>query len=309
MAISFPFFTGPVVAPSPNVLQAGSYNVEPYLIFSAFQGAYDSDWTFQAQPTLLTFNPSVVAYIGLTSFMDLQVFPSFVYQKRSGVHDFGFNDLPIALDVQLYNSPPNTPVPSFKLVLMETFPTGRYNNLDPNKLATDSTGLGSYQTSIGLIFGQLHHLGSEHWLSYRLYSLYTIPSAVHVEGFNSYGGGFDTDGRVIPGQSLFLDLGLELALSTHVALALDATAQFWHRDHFSGNTGMAPSEVFTANPLRSTSSARVGAQSAAQFTLAPAIEYNWNEMWGIILGAWFTVAGRNTPQYVSGVFALNININ
>ena len=41
------------------------------------------------------------------------------------------------------------------------------------------------------------------------------------------------------------------------------------------------------------------APPAAQFSLAPAIEYNWSSDIGIIFGPWFTIAGRNAVQLVS----------
>ncbi len=45
--------------------------------------------------------------------------------------------------------------------------------------------------------------------------------------------------------------------------------------------------------------------TSAQFSIAPAIEYNWNANIGIIFGSWFTLAGKNSTQFTSGVFAFN----
>lgn len=36
------------------------------------------------------------------------------------------------------------------------------------------------------------------------------------------------------------------------------------------------------------------------------MEYNFNASVGIIAGVWFTVVGRNSPDFISAVMALNI---
>ena len=48
------------------------------------------------------------------------------------------------------------------------------------------------------------------------------------------------------------------------------------------------------------------APSSEQISMAPALEYNFNANVGIIGGAWFSVAGRNSTQFISWVLALNI---
>jgi hypothetical protein len=42
-----------------------------------------------------------------------------------------------------------------------------------------------------------------------------------------------------------------------------------------------------------------------QYSLAPAIEYNWNIDLGVISGVWFTFAGKNAEAFASWVTALN----
>jgi hypothetical protein len=48
-----------------------------------------------------------------------------------------------------------------------------------------------------------------------------------------------------------------------------------------------------------------GGPSSSQYSLAPAIEYNWSQNIGLIGGVWFTVAGQNISQFNSIVIALN----
>ncbi|MGB7496511.1 MAG: hypothetical protein WBR26_03835 [Candidatus Acidiferrum sp.] len=46
---------------------------------------------------------------------------------------------------------------------------------------------------------------------------------------------------------------------------------------------------------------------SAQTLLAPAIEYNFSAHVGIIAGAEFSVAGRNTSSYIAPQIALSIS--
>ena len=46
--------------------------------------------------------------------------------------------------------------------------------------------------------------------------------------------------------------------------------------------------------------------SGEVFTLAPAVEYNWNSRMGVIVGAIFTAAGRNASANVIPVAAINM---
>jgi len=46
--------------------------------------------------------------------------------------------------------------------------------------------------------------------------------------------------------------------------------------------------------------------SAELFSIAPALEYNWNENIGIIGGTWLSLIGRNTASFTNAVIAFNI---
>ena len=51
--------------------------------------------------------------------------------------------------------------------------------------------------------------------------------------------------------------------------------------------------------------AKFAISSEKQATYAPAIEYNYNENFGIIAGYWFSTKGKNSPDFKSYVLALN----
>jgi hypothetical protein len=101
---------------------------------------------------------------------------------------------------------------------------------------------------------------------------------------------------VFPGRNLQLDMSFEYSLTRNWALALDLIGYWKDKANFTGNPG-------TDLPLDTRT---VIAKSAGiAYSLAPAIEYNWNENLGVIAGAWFTVAGKQTSDFFTFVFAVN----
>ena len=89
---------------------------------------------------------------------------------------------------------PKTWIPSMKFSIRETCPTGKYRNLSPEKGPVEVGGLGSWSTSFIFVAGRLIHLSGAHYLTVRFNAAYTIFAPVHVKGFNTYGGGYGTNG-------------------------------------------------------------------------------------------------------------------
>jgi len=292
-----PWLTGPLLAPSSVTVPAGHWNVEPYVYEIAITGNYDSDWRSIKAPTFWSTNVEVPIQVGLCSFLDLQVTPGFSWNYTQHKGTWTLSDIPVVLDVQLYNNDfiEGNWMPSIKLVLRELFPVGKYNQLDPENLFTDSGGAGSWVTGFGLVFGKLIHFRGPHFLNARFTVQYNLPSAVQLRGFNTYGGGIGTRAKYFPSQSIFLDLGLEWTLAQRWALAIDLVATYFTKAHFSGfaglNTDGTPATLQTVPRI--------------QYSVAPALEYNWSANWGVIGGVWMSVAGRNSAQFISGVIAVN----
>lgn len=290
-----PWFTGPLLAPSAHVVPPGYFNLEPYLFVTDTYGTFDSDWHGHSTPNTLQVNPLISFQIGLCNNIDLQTAPQMFYTRKEGKASTQFGDFPVGFDFQILKDRLGEWWPAIKIAVRETFPTGKYQKLNPNKNGTDGVGSGAYTTGFGLVFSRLFHLGGVHFLNSRLSFGYNIPSNVHVKGFNSYGGGHETRGTVRPGHTFSTIIGLEFTLALHWAFALDIANVYGNKTSFSGRRGTTSTG----------STASVGGPSFDQVSLAPAIEYNFNESMGIIAGAWFTVAGRNTTQFASGIIAFN----
>ena len=109
---------------------------------------------------------------------------------------------------------------------------------------------------------------------------------VHVHGLNSYGGGPGTHGKVRRGHAYSFDFGYEFSFTQRWVLALDVVYNYAQKTRFSGRA-----------------TAPVGGPFSDQLSLAPAIEYNVNENLGFLGGVWFTVWGRNSLNFLSGIFS------
>ncbi len=287
---SAPWFTGPLLAPSSVTVPPHRANVEPYIYAVANTGRYGANWKVAKTENFWnnSFQPSI--QLGITNWLDFQFNPTVFYNRTQGVCDGGIGDMPIGLDFQLFHPKReltqwNT---ALKLAIKETLPLGKYQNLNPKKKFTDAGGGGSWQTSLGLVWGSVFYLGGNHFLTWRNSFRYTLPAPVRVKNLNAYGGGRGTNGTVYPAQSFQIDTAIEINFTQRWAFAVDILGNWSGKTRFKGNT-ISPNT----------------APSSIQISLAPAIEYNWSSQMGIIFGSWFTVAGRNAVQFSSGVFAFN----
>lgn len=290
-----PWFTGPLLTPAGHVVPAGYINVEPYTFVNIINGKYDDDWDSFSEPNCYNVNFQFPLFVGLTHWMNLLVVPQASWNGTQGISSLVFNDFIAELDMQLIEDTKNNTLPGLKLYVQEIFPSGHYEKRDPEKLGTDIGGKGTYKTTAGFVLTRLFHIYDLHYLSLRFNGLYSIPSNVSVRGVNAYGGAPDTRGTVKPGQSIGGLFGMEYSFSQNWAFACDVFSVYTKKTKFSGNPGIDPDG----------SPAVVGGPSSFQFSLAPAFEYNFSSSTGIIAGAWFSLAGRNTSRFISAVFAIN----
>jgi hypothetical protein len=288
--VQAPWTTGPLLASSGFVVPVGHLNFEPYIYAIANTGIYDKNW--KAVKTKTFWNNSLQAQfqVGLTNWMDFLIAPTLNYNYHNGAATWSFGDLVTLVDFQLYQRLGRVTdwVMGLKLTLKETIPTGKYQNLNPAKAFTDGGGQGSWQTSAALVWGNLFYIGRGHFLSWRTSLQYTLPAPVHVKNLSIYGGGPGTNGTVYPAQNGQLDTAFELTLTQNWVFAIDFVGSWFGRMRFSGET-----------------SQHIGFPTGVQYSIAPAIEYNWSANLGMIVGSWFSIAGRNTNQFASGVIAVN----
>lgn len=281
--------TGPLIAPPGDIIELGHQNYEPYLYWFGFHGKYDSSWKFHSAPHFTTVSSQTLLRFGIFPRGELDLTPTFSYSHTEGAAKWHFGDTPIRLNILLLEDR-SWVHPNLVLELMATMPTGKYQNLKKSKRGTDIAGTGSWFPGIGLIYYHEEVLPHCHFMTATGFISYVVGTPVHEKGFNFYGGDHDTRGTERPGNQLNAILSFEFSFTQNFAFAIDFDYVHSDKSHFSGKTDDPMS-----NP------------SFEQFTLAPALEYSWSNNLGIIGGCWFTAAGRNTVQFVSGVIAIYIN--
>ncbi len=281
-----PWFTGPLLAPSARVVAAGHMKLQIYWDTFANIADDDSDWKAKSIENFYTEELRTQIKIGLFDRVDFQVAPRIVYHFTEHARAFNVGDLPFAFGLQILRQRTIHNGPNLKLSLIGNAPTGKYQHLNAHKKKTDASGSGCWFPGIGLFLSQLWYFSGPHYLDVRWTASYRFGVPVHVRGFNTYGGDNTTKGTVYPGNYWTLDSALQYSLTRNWVAACDFRYRHLNRTRFSGHG------------LKSTR------HSGEEWSLAPAIEYNFSRDLGIIGGVWFSIAGRNVPQFVNGILSL-----
>lgn len=287
-----PWYTGPLITGSANNVPEGKWNLQPYLFFTVNHAQYNDDRKSIDMPNVWIIQPLLVIQRGLTSWLDVTVGPQGFFRWRKGKDAQEFGDLAVTFGLQVVKQTPY--VPSVRITIGESFPTGRYERLNPNKAGIDASGIGAYATIVGLFLNKIFWENPLHPVSVRFAGTYEIPNhEVRVKNFNTFGGGFGTRGDVCVGQTLNLDLGIEVSITQNWVFATDIAYFYSLETTFRGNPGITAPGI----------PASVGGPPSDQLSIAPAIEYNVSERGGFIGGIWFSVTGRNSPNFVSLVLS------
>ncbi len=293
-----PWFTGPLIASSGFTVKPNHYNIEPYLYCYVYNGNYNQDWKTVSAPNFY-YNVLQVQYkMGLVDRVDFQIYPQAVYTRFKGSQYCNVGDWPLGVGFQLLRADIVEYLPAIKLTLRANIPLGKYQHLKADKQGTDDLGIGSWQPGFSVVLAKMFHTARKHYLDLRLAFNYQFGLPVHVKGLNNYGGAPNTRGTVRVGDSFIIDGALQYNFDQRWAFACDFYYTHGNTNHFSGKTGTTAAGTPAVNT----------APSSEQFSLAPAIEYNWSKNIGLIGGVWFTYAGRNSTRFTTGIIALNIYI-
>lgn len=286
-----PWYTGPLITPGAGMMPPANGNTSPYLFLIDNYASFNKDRKSVDLPSSLFQLKAVTNIVtGITNNMDFNV--SVQGQGNWQFHHSGggFGDMQITGGFLIYAQ--TIYVPSAKLTITQTFPTGKYKRLDSHLV--DSTGGGTYATQFGLGFSKIILWWTQHPLHLRTFFGYTLSTVVDVKGFNSYGGGYGCRGRVRPGNSFSYDFGAELSLTQNWVAALDVVYTATNSTKFHGNPGV----------LKDGTASAVGTGYSDNLSLAPALEYNFSPNLGLIAGAWFSVYGRNSLNFAGAVISV-----
>ena len=290
-----PWYTGPLITASSNNAPPGKYVLQPYLFNNWQYATFNADRKSESIPDIYTLQPLLLGQTGITDWLDITVTATGFFKWQKSQHGSGWGDTAVSFGLQLYKE--TLYVPSFRLTVGESFPTGRYQKLNRNKNGLDATGSGAYTTVIGLIAGKVFWWLPLHPVSVRLASNYNFPNhKVSVRNFNAYGGGFGTDGRVTVGHTMNFDLGIEVSITQKWVFATDFAYTYTWPSLFSGRPGIDAMGM----------AASVGTPTSNQFSLSPAIEYNRTSTDGFIGGVWFSATGKSSPNFAALVLSYYI---
>lgn len=287
-----PWFTGPLLSPTPINMKPGHPAIEPSVTLQCTYGEYNSNWSIKGKTKTWAINPFVDFQFGFTDRVGMEILASFISNFKGSETSTNIQDTNIFLGFQVANDLKGSWRPDFRIDLQATFPTGKYQKLNPKKMGIDSTGLGSFQLGPVFIVQKLFYPGNN-YLALKATLGYLFPSSVKVKGFNSYGGGKNTKGTVTPGQTLTAFLTSEYSISQRWGWGCDAMFTHQRKSVFHGSPGTT----------KEGAPAKVGHPSSTQISLAPFIEHSFSPNMGILSGSWFTIAGKNAFAFASVFFA------
>ncbi|MBX9743937.1 MAG: hypothetical protein K2X08_01860 [Chlamydiales bacterium] len=286
-----PWYTGPLVTPSASMMPPGYANTQGYLFFTQDYAAFNKDRkSVSLANDTYNLNPYNNLQIGITDSVDTNLVLQTQTNWSKGDSAGGFGDLQTNIGFKIQDE--KLYVPKMKFSIQETFPTGSYQHLRPDGL--DATGKGAYTTSFSVAITKIMFWSTPHPINTRLAMAYKISTPVKVHGFNSYGGGYGTHGTVHPGNQFTADLGIEVSFDQHWVLANDFVYVATNKTKFHGYPGITS----TGTP------ATVGSGFSDNFSLAPAIEYNWSSNFGMLAGVQFSVYGRNSTNFISTIISI-----
>lgn len=279
------WFTGPLFTPMAITPQKDHPALEVTFGAKSTYAFYNSNWSPKNIPTITSFFNYYDAQLGISSILGLELIGSWAHNISHGANTTVLQDTTVRLGFQVCNEVPGTWIPDFRIILQEIFPTGNYQKLKPHKKLTDLSGLGSFQTGLFLAFQKLIDLSNNHKYQMRFSAGYFIPAPTQVSGINAYGGTPQTAGTVYPGHFISLYCSGEYNLNNRWALAFDSNFRYQFKGKFSGTSPSIP-------------------QENVELTLAPEIEHTFSSSTGMLLGAWFSLTGKNTPAFTSIFYSL-----
>jgi hypothetical protein len=269
-------WTGPMLASNAETLPKGHFYTEPYF-FDVISGG--------------KHNPGSSGFYqyGLFEGLTVGLQPNFGYGTDGPNRGMSVGDVKLLSQLRLTHFTPEHRIPTIAIALQETIPTGKYDHLGPGK---DGHGSGSFATEVGVNVQQYFLLENGRLLRGRINFLQRFPHGADVEDRSVYGTEPGFRGHAKPGHRTTVIGAVEYSLTREWVLALDVIGEASGKTKVRGRNGggIPVNQVFP-------SSRYVG--------FAPAVEYNWSDRTGILLGVWVIPKGHNTPASVTPAFAFS----
>ncbi|WP_445147327.1 hypothetical protein [Dyella sp. Tek66A03] len=292
-------FTGPLVTPNASAIPSAMAVIEPYLIYTESHALYDDQGNRHANhPGSHQWLLLMPATIGITDRLNGRLIAGSAYNVSGRYHSDGARMTDTSATLQYMFVAPNADGtgPAVSASYTHVFPTGYYDHLGDNPL--NGTGTGSSTNRLSVFAQQLFWLANDHPLRLRaLLAWAPSPSRVAINGKSTHGTPVHFHGSTKLGASRGATTSLEYGLDRHWVLAADLT---W--DH-QGGTRVDGQQCLPTEACRSLAQHH---PPRWNYSVAPAVEYNFNSSIGLIVGAQISIAGHNSPADYAPQAALSM---
>jgi len=199
------WWTGPIVAAGAATLPQGHALIEPYVYDVVTRGRYDSNGNYRDTDTVHSYGSLTYMLYGVTDSFTAGVIPTFGFndvesgQDSSGI---GVGDVTLQAQWRLSQFDERRHVPTSSLVLQQTLPTGKYDQLGTRP--SDGLGAGAYTTSLAVHSQYYLWMPNGRVLRTRLNVAYAFAGSVDVTDTSVYGTPQGFRGHADPGDTFNL---------------------------------------------------------------------------------------------------------
>jgi hypothetical protein len=289
-------FTGPLLTPNPMTVPKDALVVEPYLMQYKSDSAYDDEGNEHSSgASVRQWQMLVPFFYGLTDRFQLQATVGAAHAMSGGSSTSGWGVIDTTVGAQYLLLAPGEDKrgPAVSVNYSHRFPTGAYDQLDENPL--NAIGNGANVDTFSLMAQQYVWLANGRPLRFRAVASYSLPpSSVDLRGANAYASGVPRDfrGAIRLGNAFGISTSVEYSIDPQWVLAMDLAYNRTGASILKGASG--------AGSLQQRNSSR------DVYSLAPAVEYNFNDRFGLIGGVQFSFAGRNNDSFITPMAAFNM---
>jgi len=296
------WWTGPILAASAASVPRGHFLVEPYFYDTILAGRFDQDGAHRSASRSHRVRFATFALYGLSDRVSVGVIPTFGFNRASSGprSSLGLGDLSLQAQYRLTDFREGRPIPTTSILLTATIPTGRYDHLSSRP--DDGLGSGAYSAAASVYSQYYFWLPTGRLLRTRLDLSFSISDRVNLHDVSVYGTSQGFRGHAAPGDSFVAYVSGEYSVTRNWVLALEVAYQHGDNTRVIGRNLIKL--VHTVNAIEY----EANSGSSRSTALAPELEYNWSSRVGLLVGAIFTVSGRNAGETITPVLAINYNL-
>ncbi len=293
------WWTGPILAAGAGTLPQGHALIEPYVYDVIRYGRYDNDGDERNAARAHSYGSLTYILYGVTDRFTAGLIPTFGYNDVGNGRDSSaiqMGDISVQGQYRLTQFRQGSPIPTLSLVVQQTLPTGKYDRLGEN--VNDGFGSGAYTTTLALYSQYYAWMPNGRILRSRFNVSYALSSRADIEDVSVYGTNAGFRGTARPGDVITINSAWEYSITREWVFAVDLMYQH------DASTTLEGAETDPATGRMENVEERF--DSAWRFGIAPALEYNFSSRVGVIAGARWFAAGRNTSATITPVAAINM---